>query len=185
MHAALISRAPHPRLACYPPCPAAGRALYSSKGYAVGIKAQKWMLAEEHVKTDELSDELGSTQQPRRRRHDLVRQPGLGFRRHGPRGAASRPTSGTTSPPRTWARTSSRPSGRQRWRRLQAAAEAEEEADLFELEAADAVAGDGGVVCSSFVLAAGRGVFFFFFFRTFFVITFDPVRIKAYLRADS
>jgi len=32
------------------------------------------MLAEEHVKTDELSDELGSTQQARRRRHDLVRQ---------------------------------------------------------------------------------------------------------------
>jgi len=59
-------------------------ALYSSKGYAVGIKAQKWMLAEEHVKTDELSDELGSTQQARRRRHDLVRQPALGFRRHGP-----------------------------------------------------------------------------------------------------
>ena len=59
-------------------------ALYSSKGYAVGIKAQKWMLAEEHVKTDELSDELGSTQQARRRRHDLIRQPALGFRWHGP-----------------------------------------------------------------------------------------------------
>jgi len=59
-------------------------ALYSSKGYAVGIKAQKWMLAEEHVKTDELSNELGSTQQARRRWHDLVRQPALGFRWHGP-----------------------------------------------------------------------------------------------------
>jgi len=33
-------------------------ALHSSKGYAVGLNAQKWMLAEEHVKTDELSDEL-------------------------------------------------------------------------------------------------------------------------------
>jgi len=59
-------------------------ALYSSKGYAVGIKAQKWMLAEKHVKTDELSGELGSTQQARRRRHDLVRQPALGFRWHSP-----------------------------------------------------------------------------------------------------
>ena len=33
-------------------------ALHSSKGYAVGLKTQKWMLAEEHVSTDDLSDEL-------------------------------------------------------------------------------------------------------------------------------
>jgi len=38
------------------------------------------MLAKEHVKTDELSDELGSTRQARRRLHDPLRQPGLGFR---------------------------------------------------------------------------------------------------------
>jgi len=97
-------------------------ALYSSKGYAVGIKAQKWMLTKEHVKTDELSDELGLTQQARRRRHDLVRQPAIGFRRHGPLPHCVERLPGRPlvlrAPPRTWARTSSRPSGRQRWRRL-------------------------------------------------------------------
>jgi len=38
-------------------------------------------------------------------------------------------------------------------------------------------------VCSSFVLAAGRGVFFLF--CKFYIITFDPVHINIYLRADS
>ena len=145
MHAALISRAPHPRLACRPPCPAAGQvlALYSSKGYAVGIKAQKWMLAEEHVKvkTDELSDELGSTQQARRRRHDLVRQPALGFRRHGPlphyverlpgRPLVLRARQEPEHEPRRGLRGGRGGAGCGRGK---------EEADLLELEAADAVA---------------------------------------------
>ena len=39
-------------------------------------------------------------------------------------------------------------------------------------------------MCSSFVLAADRGVFCFCF-CTFYIITFDPVHINIYLRADS
>jgi len=44
MHAAYISRAPYPRLGAAPRALQLARycALYSSKGYAIGITAQKW-----------------------------------------------------------------------------------------------------------------------------------------------